>query len=131
MAINTHWDDEQSKTIICCEFGMVWSWNDVFVMNQQIENMMESVNHPVRVIVNLHRDKFPRSGTLTYTKHLFIHDHANYANHIVFVGGTVLVKTFERIIRKAYAQAMNPIHSDYVETLDDARQLLRAQDAQT
>jgi len=129
MPINIQWDDP-SSTIICCEFDKEWTWNDVFAMNRNIEMMMDSVTHSVHVIIIMHGNKFPQTGTLTYTKHLFLHDHPNYANHVVFVGGNVLVKTFERIIRKAYAQAMNPICSDYVETLADAHNLLHSQDAQ-
>ena len=129
MPINIRWDNP-SKTIICCEFDPIWTWNDVFAMNRDVEEMMESVEHSVRVVVIMRGKKFPQSGTLTYTKHLFIHDHPNYANHVVFVGGNALIKTFERIIRKAYVQAMNPICSDYVETLDDARHLLQTRDIQ-
>lgn len=127
MPIDIDWDNP-SKTIITCEFDAEWSWNDVFAMNREIEKMMDTVSHPVRVVIIMRGKKFPQSGTLTYTKHLFIHDHPNYANHVVFVGGNDLVKTFERIIRRAYVQAMNPIRSDYVETMGDARQLFHTQD---
>ncbi len=123
MPITVHWDDPL-HTIIRCEFDKVWTWNDVFAMNREINMMMDTVNYPVPVVVQMHGRAFPKSGTLTYTKHLFIHDHHNYANHVIFVGGSVLIKTFERIIRKAYVQSMCNIHSDYVETMELARQLL-------
>ena len=127
MSIDLDWDNP-SKTIITCEFDTEWTWNDVFEMNREIEKMMDSVSHAVHVVIIMRSNKFPQSGTLTYTKHLFIPDHPNYANHVDFVGGNLLIKTFERIIRRAYAQAMNPIRSDYVETMRDARQLFRSQD---
>jgi len=127
MPITVHWDNP-SYTAIRCEFDMSWTWNDVFAMNREIQTMMDTVNHPVAVLIQMHGKAFPQSGTLTYTKHLFIHDHTNYANHVIFVGGSVLIKTFERIIRKAYVQSMCNIHSDYVENLDTARNLLDLQD---
>lgn len=127
MPIDIRWDNS-SHSIICCDFAKTWTWNDVFAMNKQIENMMDSVDHPVQVVIIMKGKKFPNSGTLTYTKHLFIHNHPNYANHVIFVGGNDLIKTFERIIRRAYVQAMNPIYSDYVDTLDDARHLLQSLD---
>jgi len=126
--IDVTWDDPR-KTIIACEFDAEWTWDDVFAMNREIVQMMESVSHAVRVVINMRGRKFPQSGTLTNTKHLFVHDHPNYANHVIFVGDNGLVKTFEGIIRRAYAQAMNPIRSDYVETIDNARQLLCSPDS--
>ena len=123
MPITVSWDDE-TQDAIRCEFEVVWTWNDVFAMNREIESMMDSVHHPVHVMICMKGKAFPQSGTLTYTKHLFIHDHHNYANHVIFVGGSVLIKTFERIIRKAYVQSMCNIHSDYVDTVDGARQLV-------
>lgn len=124
MPIDIRWDNP-AKTAIYCEFDTVWSWNDVFAMNRDIEAMMDAVQHQVYVMILMRGKNFPKTGTLTYTKHLFIHDHPNYANHIIFIGESVLIKTFERIIRKAYVQSMNQICSDYVETLEDARRLLR------
>lgn len=123
MPITVHWDNP-SHTTIRCDFGVNWTWNDVFAMNREIEVMMDTVGHRVAVVIQMHGRAFPQSGTLTYTKHLFIHNHPNYADHVIFVGGSVLIKTFERIIRKAYVQSMCNIHSDYVETMDSARDLL-------
>ncbi len=124
MPIAVGWDNT-SQQIICCSFAETWTWNDVFAMNCEIENMMETVNHDVCVVITMQTDVFPKSGTLTYTKHLFIHKHSNYANHVIFVNGSVLIKTFERIIRKAYVQSMRDIRSDYVDSLEHARQLIR------
>jgi hypothetical protein len=123
MSITVSWDNE-SKTIIRCEFDTVWTWNDVFAINREIDGMMTTVKHSVYIIVVMEDQIFPKSGTLIYTKHLFIHKHSNYAKHVVFVGGNILIKTFEQIIRKAYAQSMSGIHSDYVDSLDEARQLI-------
>lgn len=127
MRIDICWDNA-SKTTIRCSFNPEWTWNDVFAMNEEIIQMMESVSHAVCVIIVMKVNKFPQSGTLTYTKHLFIQDHTNYADHVIFVGDNGLIKTFEGIIRRAYAQAMNPIRSDYVASLPDAYQLLQVQD---
>lgn len=124
MPIDVGWDNT-SQQIICCSFAQTWTWNDVFVMNREIENMMDTVNHEVCVVITMQADVFPKSGTLTYTKHLFIHNHPNYANHVIFVNGSVLIKTFERIIRKAYVQSMRDIRSDYVDSLEKARQLIK------
>lgn len=123
MPITVCWDNV-SKTIIRCEFDVVWTWNDVFAINRDIDGMMDTVDHPVHILIVMASQAFPKTGTLIYTKHLFIHTHRNYANHVVFVGGNVLIKTFEQIIRKAYAQSMSNIHSHYADTLDDARRLL-------
>jgi hypothetical protein len=124
MSITVSWDN-LSKTIICCKFDTVWTWDDVFAINRDIAVMMDAVDHPVHKIVIMQGKTFPKSGTLIYTKHLFIHSHANYANHVVFVGGDILIKTFEQIIRRVYVQSMSDIKSNYAETLDDARRLIK------
>jgi len=123
MSITVSWDNV-SKTIIRCEFDIVWTWNDVFTINRDIHTMLDTVDHPVHIIIVMASPAFPKTGTLIYTKHLFIHLHPNYANHVVFVGGNVLIKTFEQIIRKAYAQSMSGIHSHYADTLADARRII-------
>lgn len=123
MPIVVDWDNEL-QTVIRCDFDSTWTWNDVFAMNRTIETLMDTVNHPVKVMIVMSGKNFPQSGTLTYTKHLFVHDHPNYDRHVVFVGGTILIKTFERIIRKAYVQAMSNVYSDYADTVESARQLL-------
>jgi|GEM_PF-1997943 len=123
MAITVKWENS-AHTVIRCEFDVSWTWNDVFAMKREIESMMDTAEQPVTVLIQMHGKAFPESGTLTYTKHLFIHNHPKYANHVIFVGGSVLIKTFERIIRKAYVQSMCNIQSDYVDTLDGAHHLL-------
>jgi hypothetical protein len=130
MPITISWDNAP-KTIIRCEFDAIWTWNDVFAINREIEGMMDTVDHPVHMIIIMQGTTFPKSGTLIYTKNLFIHAHPNYSNHVVFVGGNALIKTFEQIIRKAYVQSMSGIKSAYVETLEDARLLIKPDDAQT
>ena len=124
MPITVSWDNP-SQTIICCQFDAVWTWSDVFAMNHDIVSMMDTVTHPVHVIIIMQGKTFPKSGTLIYTKHLFIHPHPNYANHVVFVGDDILIKTFEQIIRKVYVLSMSKIKSSYAETLDDARRLIK------
>jgi len=123
MAITVSWDDI-FKTIIRCEFDTTWTWDDVFATNRDIIEMLNSVDHPVCVINVMRGQAFPKSGTLIHTKHLFVHIHPNYANHVVFVGRTALIKTFEQIIRKAYAQSMSNIKSAYADSLDEARRLI-------
>ena len=123
MPITVVWDN-LPKTIIRCEFDTPWTWSEVFAINRDIDKMMSTVKHPVYMINVMRGKTFPKSGTLIYTKHLFIHPHPNYANHVVFVGANALIKTFEQIIRKAYAQSMSGIDSDYVEIIEDARRLI-------
>lgn len=123
MPITVAWDNP-AKSIIRCEFDIVWTWSDVFAINRDIEGMMDTVDLSVHVIIVMQGQAFPKSGTLIYTKHLFVHVHPNYANHVVIVGGNVLIKTFEQIIRKAYVLSMNDIRSDYAETIDEARRLI-------
>lgn len=130
MPITVSWDNPP-KTIIRCEFDAIWTWEDVFAINRKIESMMDTVDHAVHMIIIMHGKTFPKSGTLIYTKHLFIHAHSNYSKHVVFVGVNALIKTFEQIIRKAYAQSMSDIKSNYAETLEDARRLLEFDDAPT
>ena len=127
MSITVDWDDNE-KSVIRCEFDAIWTWNDVFAMNRTIEALMDTVQHPVNVMIIMRGKNFPQSGTLTYTKHLFVHEHVNYGRQVVFVGGTILIKTFERIIRKAYVKAMSTVHSEYVDTIESARTLLAAHD---
>ena len=123
MPITASWDN-LSKTIIRCEFDTEWTWNDVFAINHDVDGMMDTVNHPVHLIILMAGQAFPKTGTLIYTKHLFIHAHPNYAKHVVFVGGNALIKTFEQIIRKAYALSMSGIQSHYADNLVDARRLI-------
>ncbi len=123
MAITVSWDDI-FKTIIRCEFEPIWTWDDVFAVNRDIIDMLNTVDHPVCMINVMQGQSFPKSGTLIYTKHLFVHKHPNYANHVVFVGRTALIKTFEQIIRKAYTQSMSNIKSAYADSLDEARRLI-------
>lgn len=123
MAITVNWDNAE-KTVLRCDFDKIWSWNDVFAMNREIERALTTVAHPVVVMMIMDGKQFPHSGTLTYTKNLFAQDHPNYARHVIFIGGNPLLKTFERIIRKAYVQSMENVRIDYADDLESARRLL-------
>ncbi len=53
MPVNVLWDDENTKTIIRCDYVGKWTWDDVFVAMEEVNRLIANAPHPVSIIHNL------------------------------------------------------------------------------
>src|SRR5688572_2218777 len=70
MSIEIVWDNEE-KNVICLKLLEGWTWRELYDHNQQIVDMMASVDHPVHLLIDhTSNAPLPTNGVITHARNI-------------------------------------------------------------
>ncbi|MDZ4763627.1 MAG: hypothetical protein SGI73_03680 [Chloroflexota bacterium] len=125
MGIAVQWDDD-AHTIARMDFDGKWTWTDLKNANDQMGTMIASVDHPVAVITDVTRSNHLPEGALSEARSISGGLRGQVAGGlIVAVRASTLVKSLFPIFFNVYGKRAGFPMTYFVDTLDDARALIR------
>lgn len=124
MGIQIDWADE-AKTAILEEFEGAWTWEEFYTVNQQIFDMIHSVNHTVHIIADLRRSgSLPPGKAITHAGKVLGKMPDNWGLQIVINNALlidILVSVFTKTFQTDLGKRLVP-----VKTIDEAWQAVSA-----
>ncbi len=117
MSITIQWDNED-KTVLYQVIEGHWSWNDVYPILEQINSMMEEIDHKVTLIINMQNSSMIPKGTLLNIVKLRVETHPN-VNRVIMVGARNFVQLLYNTLSRLYGQ--RGYSFTMVATLEEAR----------
>jgi hypothetical protein len=121
MSIQAAWDND-SKTIVSLTYHQPWNWEELEVATVQINALLDSVNCPVDVIIDVREGGQPPSGALDRFRKALRNDHPNI-RHVIFVGNKDVVTGFLEIIFRVYGRLSPTSRLRFVNSIEEARTL--------
>lgn len=125
MAIDIQWDNEE-KTIVRQTYGEVVTPEEYYQMVKQSAELLNSVNHPVDLIVDLRKLKFTLRGMTTMTQYANKMVPANQ-RIVVAVGLPATIKQIINLLMRIAPRAAKNTY--YVDTIEEAYRILEEQRA--
>ena len=102
MPINVMWKNEE-KTMLGFMYEGKWDLNDFYQANQQGNSMLDSVNYPVALVMDVQGSRMIPNGFIAALSNTSKKIHPN-AGIVVMVGVNVFARAFVDIFRKIYPQ---------------------------
>ncbi len=121
MPITINWLDAD-KTIIRYEFEGHWTWTDLHDAIKQVNSMLESVVHPVYVIIDVSKGSVVPSGAISQMRMGNMNPASNWAGG-VFVG----MSTFLRTLISTFGRVYPKMGERYIvaNSMDEALQIIK------
>lgn len=112
MSVTVDWFNEE-KTIIKYQFEGQWKWEELYIALQQVDVMMNSVQHTVYIIVDYQKSSGVPAGALTHLRSSTMKAAPNWGGG-VFIGISSLVQALLNVftslnkkLGERYATAKN------------------------
>ncbi len=114
--IEINWDNDD-KTVMRYTYQGQWTWQEFYGVMEQSHQMMDTVDHPVDILVDMRASAQIPQGAVTQFRRIANVRHPNT--------GTIVAVTEARVARMLYdifATVFRPIASRYhiVQTIDEA-----------
>ncbi len=117
MSITVQWDNED-KTALYQVIEGRWSWDEIYPILEQINGMMEEIDHKVTLIIDVQKGSMVPKGALRHIGRLRVETHPG-VNRVIMVGARTLVQLLYDTISKLYGQ--QGYNFAMVSTLEEAR----------
>lgn len=122
MKITVEWDNEQ-HTILRWVFQSRWSWDDYSTAQQESNEILAEIDHPVDVIGDLRNTSSLPSNALTAYRG-FVAETAPNVDLIVLVGASRFVKAMVNVFVKVMPGKVPGTHFVMADTIDRAYTLI-------
>ncbi len=123
MGINISWSSE-SKNIIHYVFEGRWDWNDFRHAIKDAADMIDTVNHPVDVIMDFSNASMLPNGAISQVKQAFSTPKHPNINLTVIVGASAFIQSIADLGRKLSRSAAENWSIQFAPTLPAAFNLL-------
>ena len=120
MPVNAVWDDE-AKTIVRLDYIGKWTWDDVYVATEAMNEMMKSVSHPVSIIHNMFDSAGIPSGAITQARKFTEGLPENWGLSVV-IGSGLFAESLVNVFGKLYRKLGE--HYRTASNLEQARKLI-------
>lgn len=122
MAISVNWHDEE-QTIAYVHFTPGWTWDDFWGMNQSFNQLAQTVDYPIVLIVDMTGAGMPAQFMPELSKIANTsEERPAHLEFTVVVGLGVMLETVANIFTRLYKRAT--AHVQFVPTLDEALQTI-------
>lgn len=126
MPITVRWDNED-KTIIYYVFDRRWTWDEFNVVYQDVYRMLDTVDHTVHAIVDLHNSQLLPADTLTHMRRLTFQQHDN-GGITVIITTNFLAQSLYSILSGVYRKALEIFK--LAPTVEEAYAIIEREQAQ-
>jgi len=119
MLANVSWEDG-SKTVLIFQFTGLWSVQDYYIIVDQSNTMMDTVEHTVNMIIDLQHSKSLPDGFLSAVRSVSKRPHPN-SGRVALVGLNAFVRAIIDVYRKTMGKNADAWMT-FVPSYDDAHQ---------
>lgn len=127
MAVEFDWDNE-AQTILRFTAVTPWNWNDFHKTMRRATFWLDSVNHPVEMMLDFRQTTKLPAGALGHIRSLGTAIHPNSSNRLVIIGLDESVAGSLGGDDRTYQDAIRLIR--FVDTDDEARAIIAAWQAE-
>ncbi|MEO8606916.1 MAG: hypothetical protein ABI690_03495 [Chloroflexota bacterium] len=120
MGIHIEWDN-QTQTTIRQVFDPHWTWDDFYGAKQKVDAMIDAVQQPVGLILDMPANVVIPANALSHGKQYIDTEHPNLFL-IVIVSTNQLLQMLYSVFGKVYPIATH--HVRMAATMDAAREIL-------
>lgn len=128
MHITVTWDDD-AQTTICWDFTPGWDWDDYRAAGLATQEMMQGHEGRVDFIRCINHTAVPGKDALTHFKTAMKQQLPNNVGVIAIVDGPAFMEALGQILNRTIGRQHGQLY--FVETLDEARQLIAHDRAHT
>lgn len=119
MTIKVDWDNNE-HTIVMFVFEGKWSLNEFYLTFEQVNKMMDSVDHPAHVILDMRKSGSLPNGFFGTIRSLAAKPHRNLGQ-MALVGGNGFVQGFINLSRKILPASTRQVRFMMTSTVEEAR----------
>lgn len=119
MAVEIIWDNE-ARTILRIYYSGTWNWEEFDVAQATLLTVLDTVQHPVDLLLDVSSGAFPPPGAMTRFQRAATTHHVNI-RHVVFVGPRPIVNFMQsmvRIMTALYGRHFTPPTFIFVASLE-------------
>jgi hypothetical protein len=113
MAVSLQWHDAQ-KSALKLTFTAPWTWDDYEQLSPEIEAAMESVEHPVDLVIDLSEAGDLPEQALYHLRNAYSDTSPNRGQYI-FLGATDVFKTLFEAVDRHYTALGGELEYQFVE----------------
>lgn len=129
MNIDVQWDND-AKTIIRYVYRNGWNWNDYFSAINGAAELLDTVKHPVDIVMDFRNANMLPQGAISQMQRAFSHTRHPNIRLTVLVGANSFIRTIESIGRKLVPSAARQWDITFAATLEEAHDIIAAQKPQ-
>jgi hypothetical protein len=124
MQINVGWDNSNHR-IVRIVFQRGWTWQDLHQAVQQADELINSENHTVHLVIDIHDAGGLPGDFITRAGELFAQGNArsNEGQKIVIGAGTLIRIAYKGFL-KVYGNKLESRPFIFADNLDEARTML-------
>jgi hypothetical protein len=119
MSSRSSWGNEE-KTIIYRELGAIWTWDEYLTSSKQEDKMIETVQHPITLIIDASHSLSLPNGSIGQFKHA-LEDYCQPCEKQILVSTHQAYWTLHRLIIQMLPEAKERFF--IVRTVEEAYQL--------
>lgn len=127
MAVEVRWLNPE-KTVILFVYIHPWSWDDLADAREQRDRLMNEVEHPVTVIIDLSASRQLPPNIFAGIRRVWEKKHAK-SGKIILVGANPLIRSASDVLMRL-TPGMLP-HVRMTKTLEEAYELLNSWETKT
>lgn len=124
MAILVEWDD-RAQSAVLIEFESMWTWEELDVALDQMDQMIGSVSHRVDVIIDLEGSKIPKDFMSAAKRLLENPEQRDNEGSRIVIGANKAMQAVYTTVKSAFSERINGRDILFAPSLDDARAILR------
>jgi hypothetical protein len=121
MSIEVHWDTEDQQTL-CYQFDGKWTWDDLYEAVNRANLMLDAIERPTPVIVDVSGISGIPSGAMSQASGLMHRSHPNISLTVI-VGANRFVRMMADMFTRLRPQS--PHTYTFVTTLEEAYHVIQ------
>lgn len=122
MGIQVQWDNDE-KTILRYDYQARWSWNELYQAVDQGYHLIDSVAHPVAVIIDLTASEGIPPGALSHARSIQQRAHPRISMNVAVNAGGLL-STLTHTFLRLYSALMQATSVHFAATVEEARAVI-------
>lgn len=121
---SVRWITEEQNSLLYTMRGP-WNWDAVNEMLIIGDELMDSVDHPVSVILDIHDvGNMLGPGFLVHSRRIFSSVRPNCSGRLILMQPDSMLRSVHTLLERAFSPIFSQIYIQYAETLDHALLLL-------
>jgi len=125
MGVSIRWLDD-SKIVLSLEFESPWTWEEFSNASEQVNTMLDTLDHVADVIIDFRKSKGLPAGFLSQARKMGSKSHPK-RGIVVIVGANRFIQVAVDTVRAVYRQIVKNIQ--IADTVEEAQALLATQRA--
>lgn len=123
MTITTRWYDDEKRAVYCLFEGK-WTWDELFKAFAETDELAESVDYPVKVVIDVHRTQHVPVLSPTAMSKLasLTNNRTEKVAGMVFTGARGFVKAMYDVFSRIYPKAAEKYQ--FADTVDELEAII-------